>query len=63
MDPVMCFNYSMMSWCKSEIEMLKNGQLFNESTKMIESSIWSNFLLKSHDDFLLIEKLSTVSPY
>ena len=26
MDPVMCFNYSMMSWCKSEIKMLKNGQ-------------------------------------
>jgi CMP-N-acetylneuraminic acid synthetase len=63
MDPVMCFNYSMMSWRKSEIKMLKNGQLFNQYTKMIESSIWSNFLLKSHDDFLLIEKLSTVSPY
>ena len=32
--------------------MLENGQLFNESTKMIESSIWSNILLKSKDDFI-----------
>ena len=63
MSPVVCFNYSMMSWYKTEITMLKNGQLFNQSTKLIESSVWSNFLLKSQEDFLLIEKLSTISPY
>ena len=63
MKPVTCFNYSMMSWHNTEKEFLKKGQLFNNSTKMIESSIWSNFLLKSHDDFLLIQKLSSVSPY
>lgn len=63
MSPVTCFNYSMMSWHRSEITMLKNGQLFNQSTKLIESSVWSNFLLKSQEDFLFIEKLSTISPY
>ena len=62
MTPVICFNYSMMSWHKSEIEMLENGQLFNDSTKMIESSIWSNILLKSKEDFILIEKLAAISP-
>lgn len=63
MSPVVCFNYSMMSWCKTEINMLENGQLFNEATKMIETSVWSNFLLKSHEDFLLIKKLASVSPH
>jgi len=62
MTPVLSFNYSMMSWHKNEIEMLENGQLFNDSTTMIESSIWSNILLKSKEDFDLIEKLSAVSP-
>ena len=47
----------MMSWHKNEIEMLESGQLFNDSTTMIESSIWSNILLKSKEDFDLIEKL------
>ena len=61
MTPVLSFNYSMMSWHKNEIEMLESGQLFNDST-MIESSIWSNILLKSKEDFDLIEKLSAVSP-
>jgi len=62
MNPVFCFNYSMMSWRKTEVKMLENGQLFNESTKMIESSMWSNFLLKSEEDFLLIKKLASISP-
>tara|TARA_Y100000768_G_scaffold386443_1_gene374861 strand:+ start:1273 stop:1917 length:645 start_codon:yes stop_codon:yes gene_type:complete len=62
MTPVLSFNYSMMSWHKNEIEMLESGQLFNDSTTMIESSIWSNILLKSKEDFDLIEKLSAVSP-
>jgi hypothetical protein len=52
----------MMSWHKNEIEMLANGQLFNDSTKMIESSIWSSILLKSQDDFDLIEKLAAIVP-
>ncbi len=62
MTPVLSFNYSMMSWHKNEMEMLENGQLFNDSTTMIESSIWSNILLKSKEDFDLIQKLSAVSP-
>ena len=37
MKPVTCFNYSMMSWHNTEKEFLKKGQLFNNSTKMIES--------------------------
>jgi len=63
MSPVICFNYSMMSWSKNEITTLQNGHLFSHSTKMIESSVWSNFLLKSKADFSFIEKLSTISPY
>ena len=62
MTPVLSFNYSMMSWHKNEIEMLANGQLFNDSTKMIESSIWSSILLKSQEDFDLIEKLAAIVP-
>ncbi|MEC7479798.1 MAG: hypothetical protein VX562_02585 [Pseudomonadota bacterium] len=60
MTPVMSFNYSMMSWHKSQIEMLANGQLFNDLTMMIESSIWSSILLKTKRDFDLIEKLATI---
>ena len=62
MSPIICFNYSMMSWRKSEIKILENGQLFNEFTKMVESSVWSNFLLKSEGDFELIKKLFSISP-
>ena len=62
MTPVLSFNYSMMSWHKNQIEMLANGQLFNESTKMIESSIWSSILLKTKEDFDLIKKLATIVP-
>ncbi len=60
MIPVVSFNYSMMSWHKNQIEMLANGQLFNDSTIMIETSIWSSILLKTKEDFDLIEKLATV---
>ena len=60
MTPVMSFNYSMMSWHKSQIEMLANGQLFNDLTMMIESSIWSSILLKTKRDIDLIEKLATI---
>jgi CMP-N-acetylneuraminic acid synthetase len=62
LKPVTCFNYSMMSWHKSFIKNLQKGQLFNETSLMIESSPWSNFLLKSKEDFDLIESLERVAP-
>ena len=36
--------------------------LFNDSTRMIESSVWSNILLKSKKDFELIEMLAAIAP-
>ncbi len=62
LTPILCFNYSMMSWHKNVIDMLSNGQLFNDSTRMIESSVWSNILLKSKKDFELIEMLAAIAP-
>ena len=54
---------SKRGYSKNELEMLANGQLFNGSTKMIESSIWSSILLKSQEDFDLIEKLADIVPH
>lgn len=62
MTPVLSFNYSMMSWHKNKKEMLANGQLFNDSTTMIETSMWSSILLKTAEDFDLIEKLAVIAP-
>lgn len=62
LSPVFSYNYSMMCWHESEIKSLESGQLFGESTAMIESSLWSSILLKTKADFDLIEKLSTIAP-
>ena len=62
LKPVMCFNYAMMGWHRKMIKHLKNGQLFNNKTNLIESSQWSNFLLKNEDDLKLIRSLSKVAP-
>lgn len=63
LNPVTCFNYSMMSWKKDFKKNLETGQLFNENSVMIESSSWSNFLLKSQEDFNLIRDLIKIAPY
>ena len=43
-------------------DKLNNGQLFDERTKLIESSRWSSFLLKNEEDMELIRNLSKVAP-
>ena len=59
---VNCFNYAMMGWHRKMIKKLANGQLFDEKTRLVESSRWSSFLLKNKDDMELVTKLSKVAP-
>ena len=60
--PIKTFNYAMMGWSRSMINVLKKGQLFDEDTQLIESSKWSSFLLKNHDDLEFIKILFNVAP-
>lgn len=62
LKPVKCLNYAMMGWSREMMVMLANGQLFNSHTRMVESSKWSNFLLKNQSDMDLITTLSKVAP-
>ena len=62
LNPVAIFNYAMMGWHRKMSDKLKEGQLFDENTKLIESSRWSSFLLKDEKDMELIKKLSIVAP-
>jgi CMP-N-acetylneuraminic acid synthetase len=62
LNPVAIFNYAMMGWHRKMSDKLKAGQLFDENTKLIESSRWSSFLLKDEKDMELIKKLSIVAP-
>ncbi|MDA9559811.1 hypothetical protein N9R59_02570 [Porticoccaceae bacterium] len=57
-----CFNYAMMGWHRKMTKALENGQLFDEKTRLVESSRWSSFLLKNESDMELITKLSKVAP-
>ena len=59
---VNCFNYAMMGWHRKMIKKLANGQLFDEKTRLVESSRWSSFLLINKDDMELVTKLSKVAP-
>ena len=60
--PIKTFNYAMMGWSRSMINVLKKGQLFDEDTQLIESSKWSSFLLKNHHDLEFIKILFNVAP-
>jgi len=56
------FNYAMMGWSRDMIDLLSQGQLFDNNTHLVESSKWSNFLLKSKEDMDLITLLSKAAP-
>ena len=60
--PLKTFNYAMMGWSRSMINVLEKGQLFDEDTQLIESSKWSSFLLKNHLDFEFIKTLIDMAP-
>tara|TARA_B100001287_G_scaffold62031_1_gene50119 strand:+ start:21473 stop:22132 length:660 start_codon:yes stop_codon:yes gene_type:complete len=60
--PVQCFNYAMMGWSREMVDSLIKGQLFDKDTFLVESSIWSSFLLKNKDDMNLIKTISKTSP-
>ena len=56
------FNYAMMGWSRDMIDLLSQGQLFDKNTYLVESSKWSNFLLKNREDMDLITMLSKAAP-
>ena len=60
--PLKTFNYAMMGWNRTMVKILKQGQLFNEDTQLVESSKWSSFLLKNHDDMEFIKTLMDIAP-
>ena len=62
LKPVKCFNYAMMGWSREMMTMLSTGQLFDKKTCLVESSKWSNFLLKNNEDMNLIAMLAKAAP-
>ena len=52
----------MMGWSREMVDSLIKGQLFDKDTFLVESSIWSSFLLKNKDDMNLIKTISKTSP-
>lgn len=62
LKPVHTFNYAMMGWSRDMINILKKGQLFDDDTQLIESSKWSSFLLKNHDDMEFIKGIADIAP-
>ncbi len=60
--PFKTFNYAMMGWSRSMINILEKGQLFDEDTQLVESSKWSSFLLKNNDDMDFIKTLMDMAP-
>ena len=52
----------MMGWSRDMIDLLSQGQLFDKNTYLVESSKWSNFLLKNREDMDLITMLSKAAP-
>ena len=42
----------MMGWHRKMRKKLANGQLFDEETRQVKSSIWSSFLLKNKNDMM-----------
>ena len=59
---IQLFNYAMMGWSRDMIDLLSQGQLFDKNTHLVESSKWSNFLLKKKEDMDLITMLSKAAP-
>lgn len=51
------FNYAIMGWSRTQTESLKRRILFSETTMLVESSFWSNILLKTDDDFRIIKTI------
>jgi len=62
LKPVKCFNYAMMGWNRKMIEKLSNGKLFDQDTRLVESSKWSGYLLKNQNDLELITLLAKIAP-
>ena len=61
-EPVICLNYATMGWHRKMAEKLESGQLFDERTRLVESSKWSSFLLKTKEDLEVIRTLYPVAP-
>ncbi len=62
LKPVKTFNYAMMGWSRNMVNILEKGQLFDDDTLLVESSKWSSFLLKNHDDLEFIRSISDSAP-
>ncbi len=62
LEPVICLNYATMGWHRKMAKRLESGQLFDESTRLVESSKWSSFLLKTKEDLEVIRTLYPVAP-
>lgn len=53
------FNYAVMGWRRDAINDLEDGILFGQGTEYLESSVWSNILLKSEEDFRAIKLIAS----
>ena len=62
LEPVICLNYATMGWHRKMAKRLESGQLFDENTRLVESSKWSSFLLKTKEDLEVIRTLYPVAP-
>lgn len=51
------YNYAIMGWNYSCQNKLSSGQMFDAHTSFIESSFWSNILLKKDEDLKVIKSI------
>lgn len=57
LQPVSCFNYAIMGWKPEALTNISNKMLFDKNLLLVESSFWANILMKTPDDFKLINHL------
>jgi CMP-N-acetylneuraminic acid synthetase len=60
LTPAHEFNYALMGWRRDCAQALSAGILFDHDTCFLESSWWSNQLLKKPSDYEIIKQLYTL---
>jgi len=58
LESAILFNYAVMGWSRAAIADLKARKAFNDRTEFVETSFFSNMLLKTPLDFDLISRFS-----
>ncbi len=60
LEPIFLYNYALMAWKFEYCDELKKGFLFNKETLMVETSIFSSFLLKDEEDYKFLKSIENL---